>query len=96
MVTEKLISFVPKVKQSQKAMALLLTDSLCLLSALNMDSCLTFPEVFASCLLYFQPEAEWGDLYHKVVAMLCRYILPSYFSEYMRYCDQLVARTVPY
>lgn len=75
-ITEKLISYLPKIKQSQKEMALLLTDILCLLSNLKSDTSLTFPEVFASCLLYFQPESVWSDVYNEVVGRLCHYVLP--------------------
>ena len=77
-VTEKLISYLPKIKQSQKAMAFLLVDILSLLSALKIDdACLTFPAVFASCLLYFKPETEWDDAYSEVVSRLCHFVLPN-------------------
>ena len=84
-ITEKLISYLPKIKQSQKAMAFLLTDILSLLVALKIEnSCLTFPAVFASCLLYFEPESEWGDAYNEVVARLCHFVLPNCLGEYAR------------
>ncbi len=82
-ITEKLITYLPKIKQSQKAMAFLLTDILSLLVALKIDnSCLTFPAVFASCLLYFEPESEWGDAYNEVVARLCHFVLPNCLGEH--------------
>lgn len=82
-ITEKLISYMPKIKQNQREMGLLIVDILCLLNSLYVDVCLTFPEVFASCLLYFQQGPDWTDAYVQIVSRLCHYVLPNCLCKRM-------------
>lgn len=76
-ITEKLISYMPKIKQSQREMGLLIIDVLCFMNSAYQDICLTFPGVFATCLLYFHQTQDWKDAHEDIVSKLCHYILPN-------------------
>lgn len=76
-ITEKLISYMSKIHNSKREMGELLIDVLCYISAVDYDNMATFPEVFASCLLYFLPSPDWERAADDVMNRLCRYVLPK-------------------
>ena len=66
-----------KIHNSKREMGELLIDVLCYISAVDYDNMATFPEVFASCLLYFLPSPDWERAADEVMNRLCRYVLPK-------------------
>ena len=76
-ITEKLISYMSRIHSFKREMGELLIDVLCYISAVDYDNMATFPEVFASCLLYFLPSPNWERAADEVLNRLCRYVLPK-------------------
>ena len=62
-------------------MGVLLLDVLCYVNALDDESRATFPEAFASCLLYFLPSPDWKGACDEIMSRLCRYVLPTSLGE---------------
>ena len=80
-ITEKLISYMSRIHSFKREMGELLIDVLCYISAVDYDNMATFPEVFASCLLYFLPSPNWERAADEVLNRLCRYVLPKCLGD---------------
>ena len=84
-VTENLIRYMAKIHNSKREMGELLLDVLCYINAVDYDNMSTFPEVFASCLLYFLPSPDWERAADDVMNRLCRYVLPRCLGMQTRF-----------
>ena len=92
-ITEKLISYMSRIHNSKREMGELLIDVLCYISAIDYDNMATFPEVFASCLLYFLPSSDWERAADEVLNRLCRYVLPKCLGTCTCICILIIIMT---
>lgn len=76
-IVEKLLFYFQNIRQARREMGILLLDVLCLIVTLDSESHAIFPQVFASCLLFFKPAPTWKDSTVEVMNRLCYYILPK-------------------
>ena len=81
LIVEKMLFYFKNIKQTRKEMGILILDILCLIVTLDSESRAMFPQVFASCLLFFKPAPDWKDASKDVMTRLCYYVLPKCLSE---------------
>ena len=81
LITEKLLFYFQHIRQSRMEMGTLLLDVLCLIVTLDSESHSIFPQVFASCLLFFKPLSNWKDANKEVMNRLCYFVLPKCLGE---------------
>ena len=75
-ITEKILFYFKNIRQAKKDMGIMLLDVLCLIVTLDSECHTIFPQVFASCLLFFKPSSDWKDADVEVMNRLCYYVLP--------------------
>lgn len=82
LIVEKLLFYFQNLRQARKRMGILLLDVLCLIVTLDSDLHSIFPQVFASCLLFFKPTSDWREASKEVMNRLCYYILPMCLGKW--------------